>query len=118
MAGMKQFVLVHHGYLPSTPSVQAAWDEWLARRAASVADIGSAFGPGRLLTAERTYELTLESNPASGYSIVLAEHLDAAEQLLEGCPIADSVSVYEALAPLMDRGKPSPRSTEHRKANR
>ncbi len=36
-------------------------------------------------------------NPASGYSIVNAENIDAAEQLLEGCPIVDSVSFYEAL---------------------
>lgn len=97
MAGMKHFVLVHHGYLPSTPSVQAAWDDWLARRAANVADVGAWFGPGRLVTTERTFELPLDANPASGYSIVRATHLDAAEQLIEGCPIADSISLYEAL---------------------
>ena len=42
-------------------------------------------------------ELSLSSSPASGYSIVNAEYIDAAEQLLEGCPIVDSVSLYEAL---------------------
>ena len=117
MAAMKRFVLVHHGYLPPTPSVRAAWDEWVRRRVDSIADIGCAFGPGRLVTPDRTYELTLSSNPASGYSVVWAEHLDAAEQLLEGCPIADSVSFYEALGPVMGQGNPFPAPTEHRKAN-
>jgi hypothetical protein len=49
-----------------------------------------------------TIELSLSSNPESGYSIVSAEHIDAAEQLLEGCPIIDSVSLYEA-QPTRDR---------------
>ena len=71
-------------------------DNWFQRRAASFADVGNAFGPGRQITNETTIELSLSSNPASGYSIVNAEHIDAAEQLLEGCPIVDSVSLYEA----------------------
>lgn len=106
MADVKKFVLVHHGHVPPTPSVRAAWGEWLQRRSASIADAGSWFGPGRLVTRERTFELTLSSNPASGYMIVWAEHLDAAEQLLEGCPIADSVSFYEALDPLKKETHP------------
>ena len=57
--------------------------------------VGATFGPGRLVTNEGAFELSLTSNPASGYSIVEAEHADAAEQLLEGCPIVDSVSIYE-----------------------
>jgi len=93
---MKKFVLLYHGYRPPLPGQQAAWDGWFERRAASFVDIGTSFGPGRVVTHEQTFEMSLLSNPASGYSIVEAEHLDAAEQLLEGCPIADSVSLYEA----------------------
>ncbi|MDH3705970.1 MAG: hypothetical protein OES57_07870 [Acidimicrobiia bacterium] len=95
MLAMKTFVLLYHGYAPPLPGRQAGWSVWLQRRAASFDDVGAAFGPGRIVTNERTFELSLTSNPASGYSIVEAEHLDAAEQLLEGCPIADSVSLYE-----------------------
>ncbi len=97
MPTMKKFVLIYHGYETSTPARLEAWGNWFQRRAASFADVGSAFGPGRRITNETTIELSLSSNPASGYSIVNAEHLDAAEQLLEGCPIVDSVSLYEAL---------------------
>ena len=106
MAGVKKFVLVHHGHLPPTPSVRAAWDEWVQRRSANIADLGGSFGPGRLVTNDRTFELTVSTNPASGYTIVWAPHLDAAEQLLEGCPIADSVSVYETIDPLTQEIQP------------
>ena len=95
MLAMTKFVLLYHGYSPPLPGRQAAWSAWLQRRAASFVDVGATFGPGRLVTNGRTFELSLMSNPASGYSIVEAEHLDAAEQLLEGCPIGDSVSFYE-----------------------
>jgi hypothetical protein len=97
MVLMKKFVLIYHGYETSTPEAREAWRDWLQRRAASLADVGNSFGPGRQITNDRTIELSLRSNPASGYSVVNAEHIDAAEQLLEGCPIVDSVSLYEAL---------------------
>ena len=78
---------------------ETAWNTWLQRRAASVADAGNPFGPGRRTTNDTTDEFSLASNPANGFSIVVAKHIDAAEQLLEGCPIVDSVTLYEALAP-------------------
>lgn len=97
MVPMKKFILIYHGYETSTPEVLEAWTEWFQRRAASFADVGNSFGPGRQITNDRTIELSLSSNPASGYSVVNAEHIDAAEQLLERCPIVDRVSLYEAL---------------------
>ena len=94
---MKKFVLIFRGYEKPTPERVAAWNAWLRRRTESITDVGHSFGPGRRITNDSVAELSLSSNPASGYSIVEAEHLDAAEQLLEGCPIVDSVSLYEAL---------------------
>jgi len=94
---MKKFVLIYHGYETSTPELADAWSNWFQRRATSFADSGSAFGARRQITNEATIELSQSSDPASGYSIVNAENIDAAEQLLEGCPIVDSVSLYEAL---------------------
>ena len=99
---MKKFVLIYHGYEISTPELAEAWSNWFQRRAASFTDVGNPFGPGRQITNDATIELSLSSKPASGYSIVSAEHIDAGEQLLEGCPIVDCVSLYEAL-PRSDR---------------
>ena len=64
--------------------------DWLAAQATKALGREVSFG---------TIELSLGSNPANGYSIVRAPHLDAAEQLLERCPIVESVSLYEASAP-------------------
>ena len=99
MPMMKKFVLICHDYETSTPELLEAWSNWFQRRALSFADAGNTFGPGRQITNEATTELCLSCNPASGYSIVSAENIDYAEQLLEGCPIVDSVSLYEALPP-------------------
>lgn len=91
------FVLLYHGYDAPSADDMAAWDAWFQRRVASFVDVGHAFGPGRQITTETTVEWSMASNPVSGYSIVVAPHIDAAEQLLEGCPIVDGVSVFEAL---------------------
>ncbi len=104
---VKKFVLIYSGYETPTPERAAAWNDWLRRRSTSLADLGNPFGPGRRITNDRVVELSLSSNPASGYSIVHAEHIDAAEQLLEGLPIAESVCLYEALP-----NKPQPTNGE------
>jgi len=61
--------------------------------------IAGSLSVSRLLTrlGRRDYALVGYPNPASGYSIVNAENIEAVEQLLEGCPIVDRVSLYEAL---------------------
>ena len=97
------FVLIYHGYPASS-----AWDTWFQRRVANFVDVGHAFGLGRMVTPETTIEWSQASNLASGYSVVIAPHIDAAEQLIEGCPIVEGVSIFEAL-PARDRTLWAPR---------
>ena len=99
MFSVKKFVLLYHGYESPNQHRATAWVGWLQRRAGSFTDFGSRFGPGRRVTNDTVEEFSLASNPTSGLSIVVAEHIDAAEQLLEGCPIVESVTVYELLPP-------------------
>ncbi len=94
---MKEFIVIYHGHQTPTPEVEAAWNDWVQRRAASFSEVGHAFGPRRQITNDGTIEWSLSTNQASGYSIVIAPHIDAAEQLLNGCPFVDSISLYEAL---------------------
>lgn len=94
---MKKFFLIYHGYEQPSLHREIAWNGWFKRREASFVEPGSLFGPGRRITQDATVEFELATNPASGYSIVSAAHIDAAEQLLEGCPFVDSVTLYEAL---------------------
>lgn len=96
---MKKFILLFHGHAPQTTHRRVAWNRWLNHRACDVVDVGHQFGRGRRITDETTEEFSLASNQTSGFSIVSARHIDAAEQLLEGCPIVDSITVYELLPP-------------------
>ncbi len=59
MLAMTKFVLLYHGFTPPLPGRQAAWSVWLQRRAASFVDAGTAFGPGRVVTTDQTFELSL-----------------------------------------------------------
>lgn len=92
---MKKYVIIYHGYDDSKPELAQAWHDWFELRSDSFDDVGNPFGDSRSVTPDGSNELG--SSPASGYSIVNADNIDAAEQLLEGCPIVDSVSLYEAL---------------------
>jgi len=95
---MKKYVFLYNGYDASTPDLAQKWHDWFALRADSFADPGNPFGPGRIVTPDLTAS-DMDGTPgASGFSVVDAASLGDAEALLEGCPIVDSVHVYEALA--------------------
>lgn len=112
---MSKFVLIYHGHETPTPETRDAWNSWFRRRASHFVDVGYSFGPGRHITDEMTIEFSLSSNPASGYSIVDAEHLDAAEQVLERCPIVDSVTIYPVIEPdSVDFNRIQTKKEEHR----
>lgn len=42
-------------------------------------------------------DLSDDVAPITGYSIVSAADLDAAEKLLDGCPMSTGVRIYEAM---------------------
>jgi len=94
---MKKFVYLYQGWGEPTPEVMKAWTDWFASISDNVVDGGNPFGAGREVTKNGSREITSEMAPIVGYSIVNAENMDAAEKLLDGCPIIDSVRVYEAV---------------------
>ena len=94
---MKKYVFVYYGWGEPTPERMKAWGEWFGSVADKMVDSGSPFGQGREVTPTGSKTLTPEMGPAHGYSIVNAESMDAAEKLLDGCPIITSVRVYEAM---------------------
>ena len=95
---MKKYVFLYNGYDASTPELEQKWHDWFTLRADSFADPGNPFGPGRSVTPDLTATDINQTHAVSGYSIVNAATRSDAEALLEGCPIVDSVHVYEALA--------------------
>ena len=96
---MKKFVLLHQGFEPPTPEIHEAVGKWMASVGDSFVDRGSPFVGGVEITKEGRSELTLESDsPTTGYAIVEAESLEAAEKLVEPLPIIDSIRIYEAMS--------------------
>lgn len=64
-------------------AVMAKWSAWMEKVGTALSDVGSPFGPGASLVDDGT-----SGTPASltGYSIVQADDLDAAQQLAVGHP--------------------------------
>jgi YCII-related domain len=73
-----------------------AWGEWFGRLGAAIVDPGNPFGASSAVTADGT----ATPGDLTGYSLVNAEDLTAATELVEGCPILSSggsVEVYETI---------------------
>lgn len=93
---MPKYVFVHHGYEEPTPEVMDAWMAWFGEISDSVVDQGAPFGPGREVTPAGARDLPAGPDAATGYTVVEAADMAAAEKLLEHCPIITSVRIYEA----------------------
>ncbi len=94
---MKKFVFLYQGFGDPTADVMQAWGDWFAKIGEHLVDSGNPFGPGRQVTPGGVNDLSGEAAPITGYSIVSATDLDAAEKLLDGCPMITGVRIYEAM---------------------
>ena len=94
---MKKFVFLYQGFGESTPDAMQAWGAWSARVGEQMVDSGNPFGAGRQVTPDGASDLSDEADPITGYSIVTAADLDAAQKLLDGCPMGTGVRIYEAM---------------------
>jgi hypothetical protein len=74
---MKKFVIFHYGFEKPTQEIMDSWNKWFAALGDKIVD-----------------PLGLES--LTGYTIINAESIDAAENIAKGCPMITSVRVYEA----------------------
>jgi uncharacterized protein YciI len=93
---MRKFILLAHGAMDPTPEFQQAHRAWWASLQGHVVDSGNPLLNGRNVTRDgRVAEITAESEPALGYSIIEAETLEDAVTLMSGCPM--DMWVYEAL---------------------
>ncbi len=91
---MKQFLLLHYGFEQPTPEIMEAWKEWFA----SITDVNvaqSGFMGGRQITAAGVTELPWGPDSITGYNIIEAPDLDAAEKIAAKCPFIKGIRVYE-----------------------
>jgi hypothetical protein len=95
---MKKFLMLSYGYVEPTPDVVAAWMAWFEKVGDHIVDSGNPLGNCREITPTGSRSLTPEMGAAGGYTILSADSMEEAERLIEGCPIIDSVRLYEAFA--------------------
>ena len=91
---MKKFVLMHFGFENPTPEIMNAWNAWFESIAdKTVENVG--FNGGREISKSGTKELPWDMESITGYSVIEAESLDAAEKLAESNPYISSIRIYE-----------------------
>lgn len=91
---MKKFMFLHCGFEKPTPEIMEAWKAWFE----SIADRQIAhggFAGGREISKNGTRDLPWNGESITGYNIIEAENLDAAERLARGNPFIASIRIYE-----------------------
>ncbi|MDJ0923994.1 MAG: YciI family protein [Acidimicrobiia bacterium] len=102
---MAKYALVFHGGgMPETEEesakVMAAWGAWMEGLGKSLADPGHPFGASTTINSDGSTAPGGGANPATGYTLIEADSLDAAVTLAKDCPIlhsGGSIEVAEAL---------------------
>jgi len=91
---MKKFMILHFGFEQPTPEIMQAWGKWFESIADVQVDQGG-FAGGREISKAGTRELPWDMECITGYNIIEAEDLDAAEKIAQSNPFIASVRVYE-----------------------
>ncbi len=93
---MKKFLLLHQGFETPTPEIGKGWMAWFEKVAPHTVDTGNPFVAGREVDKNGdSAELGFSGVPMTGYTIVNAEDMDAAQALLDGLPMIHSTRIYE-----------------------
>jgi hypothetical protein len=91
---MKKFMILHFGFEQPTPEIMEAWGTWFESIADKQVDQGG-FSGGREISKGGTKDLPWDMESITGYNIIEAEDLDAAEEIARGNPYIASIRVYE-----------------------
>ena len=91
---MKKFILLHYGFETPTKEIMDAWNDWFESiKNKTIENVG--FGGGREISKSGTKNLPWNMESITGYSIIEAESLDAAEKLAQSNPFISSIRIYE-----------------------
>ena len=100
---MANYLFVYYGgMMAATPAQQKnsmeVWMGWFGKLGKAVVDAGGPTKPGKSIS--KTGTRSIGARPVTGYSIVKADNMAAAETVAKGCPnISEGgkVAVYELL---------------------
>ena len=110
---MKKFVFIYYGGTESVETaenvqkytmeeIMADWGKWFEELGSALVDGGNPFNYGAQSVSKDGAE-EIKSGPATGYTIVNAESMEAAVEMAKGCPSHKHmdgkavVQVYEAM---------------------
>ena len=91
---MKKFVFLHFGFEQPTPEIMEAWMAWFESISDKQVDQGG-FSNGREISKSGARDLPWDMESITGYNVVEAESLDAAEKLAQTNPFISSIRIYE-----------------------
>ena len=91
---MKKFMLLHFGFQKPTPEIMQAWKAWFESISEHQLEQGG-FGAGREISKSGTRDLPLSMDSITGFNIIQAENLEAAEKLARKNPFISSIRIYE-----------------------
>ena len=91
---MKKFMFLHFGFEQPTPEIMGKWEAWFKSIADKQVD-QAGFMNGREISKDGTQELGWDLECITGYNIIEAESLDAAEELAKSNPFVSSIRIYE-----------------------
>jgi len=78
-------------------AVMAAWGAWFGSLGPAIVDPGNPFGPSATVGGDRSVSSGGGAG-LTGYSVLSADSLDAANEMAKSCPVLDNggtVEVYE-----------------------
>lgn len=98
---MGKYVYIYYAGKDSAEAGDAeAWGGWFGKLGDKLVDAGNPFDEGGQAVSKAGV-MAVQDRPATGYSIVTADSLEAATEMAKGCPLVLSetgaVCVYDAL---------------------
>ena len=91
---MKKYMFLHFGFEKPTPEIMGAWKAWFESISGSQLEQGG-FSGGREISKSGTKDLPWNMESITGYNIIEAASLDAAEKLAQSNPFIASIRIYE-----------------------
>tara|TARA_R110002096_G_scaffold6587_5_gene30139 strand:+ start:993 stop:1313 length:321 start_codon:yes stop_codon:yes gene_type:complete len=103
---MPNFIIVYHGGKTSMSpeegqKLMASWRAWMAGMGSAVVNPGWPVGASRTINSDRSITENGGPNPISGVTVIAADSLEAATELVKPCPHLDIGGSIE-LAPALD----------------
>lgn len=91
---MTKFLLMHMGFEKPSPEDMKKWGAWFESLAdCQVDQVG--FKGGREISKDGTKDLPWDIDCITGFNVIEAESMEAAEKLAAGCPFIKGIRVYE-----------------------